>query len=101
MTECFSMFLNEGQLDLRTRAKVGIIEICKNLGDWYRILRGKMNPLCFKSVCELMTKTNGRVEYDMGSNSQPKQSRMRPDLNTIATDDTSKPTVRSSSIKRE
>jgi hypothetical protein len=42
---------------VRSRSKNGIIELAKDLGDWYRTLRGKINPIYFKSICELMTKS--------------------------------------------
>ena len=51
-----TFFLNEGQLDLRAKAKAGIIDICKSLGDWYRMLRGKVSSGAFKLICDLMTK---------------------------------------------
>lgn len=53
-----AIFLNEGQIDLRTKAKNGIIEICTNLGDWYRYLRGKVKASTFKQVSDLMTKNS-------------------------------------------
>lgn len=49
-------FLNEGQQDLRSKAKVGLSEICNSLGDWYRMLRGKISSASFKLICDLMTK---------------------------------------------
>lgn len=51
-----AFFLNEGQQDLRMKAKSGLIDICKSLGDWYRMLRGKINSSAFKLICDLMTK---------------------------------------------
>lgn len=49
-------FLNEGQQDLRMKAKASLTEVCKQLGDWYRALRGKIQASSFKQICELMTK---------------------------------------------
>ena len=40
------------------KAKTGLSEICKNLGDWYRLLRGKISSTSFKLICELMTKSS-------------------------------------------
>ena len=57
LCENFVSFLNEGQQDLRTKAKTSLTEICKYLGDWYRALRGKIQASSFKQICELMTKT--------------------------------------------
>jgi hypothetical protein len=53
-----TLFLNEGQIDLRSKAKSGIIDICGKLGDWYRFLRGKVSPPAFKLICDLMTKNS-------------------------------------------
>lgn len=56
LAEAMSFYLADGQIEVRSRAKSGIIELMKQLGDWYRALRGKINPIYFKSICELMTK---------------------------------------------
>ena len=53
-----TIFLSEGQIDLRSKAKSGIIDICNKLGDWYRFLRGKVNSSAFKLICDLMTKNS-------------------------------------------
>lgn len=52
-------FLSEGQIDLRSKAKSGIVDICNKLGDWYRFLRGKVSSSAFKLICDLMTKNTG------------------------------------------
>lgn len=53
-----TLFLSEGQIDLRTKAKTGIVDICNKLGDWYRFLRGKVSSPAFKLICDLMTKNS-------------------------------------------
>jgi hypothetical protein len=55
-------FLNEGQQELRAKAKSGLIEICKSLGDWYRMLRGKISSTSFKLICDLMSKSSSETE---------------------------------------
>jgi|JI10StandDraft_1071094.scaffolds.fasta_scaffold564081_2 hypothetical protein len=52
------LFLSEGQIDLRSKAKAGIVDICDKLGDWYRFLRGKVSSSAFKLICDLMTKNS-------------------------------------------
>ncbi len=53
-----TQFLSQGQIDLRTKAKSGIVDICNKLGDWYRFLRGKVSSSAFKLICDLMTKNS-------------------------------------------
>lgn len=56
-----ALFLAEGQIDLRSKAKSGIIDICNHLGDWYRFLRGKVSSSAFKLICDLMTKNTSAI----------------------------------------
>ena len=73
-----AMFLSEAQLDLRAKAKSGIIEICNHLGDWYRMLKGKVNSSAFKLICDLMTKNpQATLEDDEYPSRQRKGSEAR------------------------
>lgn len=56
LTENFAYYLFDGSQEIRNKAKAGIILLCEDLDDWYRALRGKINPSYFKSICEIMTK---------------------------------------------
>lgn len=58
LADIMAGFLSEGQQELRTKAKSGLIDICKSLGDWYRMLRGKISSSSFKLICDLMSKAN-------------------------------------------
>ena len=51
LSEGFSSFLFDGNQQVRTKSRTGLIELCNSLGDWYRLLRGKINPGYFKSIC--------------------------------------------------
>jgi hypothetical protein len=57
LAESIGYYLQDSQVEVRAKAKQGIMELSKHLGDWYRALRGKINPIYFKSICELMTKS--------------------------------------------
>ena len=56
IAEALAYYLADSQAEVRSKAKTGIVELAKELGDWYRALRGKINPIYFKAICELMTK---------------------------------------------
>jgi hypothetical protein len=62
---------------VRSRAKNGIVELAKALGDWYRALRGKINPIYFKSICELMTKPAAVRKEELHETLHPKSMTLR------------------------
>ena len=51
LAESLAYYLADGQVEVRSKAKNGIVELANALGDWYRALRGKINPIYFKSIC--------------------------------------------------
>ena len=93
LCEHFVSFLNEGQQDLRTKAKANLTEICKHLGDWYRMLRGKVQASSFKQICDLMTKTekiipSATITHDLSPVRERKQRILGSELRTISVDST-------------
>ena len=74
-------YLADGQIEVRSKAKKGIVELANELGDWYRALRGKINPIYFKSICELMTKPASMRKEELHQTIQPKTLSIRPEKN--------------------
>lgn len=64
-------------MEVRSKAKNGIVELANELGDWYRALRGKINPIYFKSICELMTKPASMRKEELHQTLQPKSMTLR------------------------
>lgn len=87
--ELLVFFLNEGHLDLRTKARSTILQLCRSLPDWQKQLKIGLSTEAYKAVLEIYNKN----EASMSSSHM-----------TLPTDDSKLRTIeqpRSYSVRKE
>lgn len=80
--EMLVFFLNEGHLELRTKARAAIMQLCKNLPDWQKQLKTGLSSDAYKAVHELYSKNEASMSTSHLSmnGDEPKSS---PHLRTM------------------